>query len=167
MSSENPQVEQFITLFMAHQRRLYHYLLTLVGSPADAEDLLQETSLVIWRKFDNYEPGTNFTAWAFRIAHNLVLNHRARSDDELLSSLADHTESLADELDARHQALAECLERLPERDRDLIERRYEGGASIKQVAEAVGRPVQGMYKAMRRIHDTLHDCIERKLADDA
>ncbi len=55
---------------------------------------------------------------------------------------------------------------MPPADRDLLRRRYETGATIKSVAEAVGRSVEGMYKAMRRIHETLRDCVERKIKSE-
>lgn len=161
--------ERFIRLFMAHERRIYTYILALLPNRADADDVLQETSVVLWRKFDQYTPGTSFTAWAFAVARNKVMTHRQtrqrsrlKFDQSLIDALSAQLEQRASELDRRHELLAECIDQLAPRDRDLIRRRYEPGATVKAVAEAVGRPVQGLYKAFQRIEDTLHDCVTRK-----
>src|SRR3954468_20850609 len=70
--------ERFLKLFLAHERRIFGFLLALVPDWSDAEDLLQETSVVMWRKLYNFEPGTDFAAWALSIARYQVLDHRKR-----------------------------------------------------------------------------------------
>jgi len=165
--------ERFIRLFTANERRIYAYILALLGNLADADDVLQETSVVLWRQFDQYTPGTSFTAWAFAVARNKVMTHRQtrrrsrlRFNPALIDTLSEELAARQQQHDRRHEALAQCIEQLPPRDRDLIRRRYEPGATIKSIAAAVGRPVQGMYKAMRRIEDALHDCVTRKMRSE-
>ncbi len=166
-------VEEFVRLLMANERRLLAYILTLLPHVADAQDVLQETSIVLWRKFGEYRPGSDFTAWAYRVAHNMVRNYRAKErrcrvkfDEQLLAAVAGDVESMREELDFARTATVDCVDELPPADRDLLRRRYETGATIKSVAEAVGRSVEGMYKAMRRIHETLRDCVERKIKSE-
>jgi len=72
----------------------------------------------------------------------------------------------AEKLDAQRDALANCLEKLHPRDRDLIDRRYQQGAPPKTVAEQVGRSVTAVYKAFTRIHDALFDCIQKATATE-
>lgn len=172
MSEPRPPipVERFIRLFTAHERRIFTYILAQLGHLADAEDVLQEVSVVLWQKIGEYEEGTNFTAWAFSIARHKVLQHRAKMaaaplpfDDELVETLAADMESIGEELEQRHKALAVCLAKLPERDRDLMRRRYEAGATIKAIAAAVNRPLEGLYKAVRRIHRRLGECVDREI----
>jgi RNA polymerase sigma-70 factor, ECF subfamily len=166
-------VEEFVRLLMAHERQIFTYILALLPNVADAEDVLQETSIVLWRKFPEYQPGTNFVSWAYRVAHNMVRNHcakqcrcRVKFDEGLLATVAADVESMREELDLGRQTLLDCIDELPSDDRDLLQRRYELGATIKSVAAAVGRSVEGMYKSMRRIHDTLYDCVYRKLTSE-
>jgi RNA polymerase sigma-70 factor, ECF subfamily len=166
----NSGVEDFVRLLMANERRVFAYILTLLPNVADAEDVLQETSIVLWRKFPEYQPGTDFTSWAFCIAHNMVRNRLAKNyrcrvkfDEQLLVTVAADTEQMREELDLGHTFLAECINELSLGDRDLLNRRYQSGATIKSVAAAVGRSVEGMYKTMRRIHDALHACVSRRL----
>ena len=102
------------------------------------------------------------------MAFNTVLNFRAklarervRFDEDLLARIAVRAEEMGQELDERRAALSRCLEKLPANDRYLLERRYEPGVTIKSLAAAVGRPVEGLYKAMRRIHAALSNCVDR------
>jgi len=69
---------EFLELYSHNYPRLQFYLMTLFPFPDDAADVLQETSLVLWRKFDTYTTGTNFFAWACKIARLQALNHRKR-----------------------------------------------------------------------------------------
>ena len=86
---------EFIENVTRVQRKLHAFIWSLVRSGADADDILQETNLVLWRKSDEFEPGSNFDAWAFRIAQFQVLAFRKRQqrsklhfDDELVEALA-------------------------------------------------------------------------------
>ena len=153
---------------MANQRRVHAFILSLVPNRSDADDLLQETIVVLWRKFEAYEPGTNFLAWALAIARLEVLRFRqkfARSklvfSEALMASLAEVSAASVTQFDERHDALDLCLRKLTERDRELIDLRYHEGLSIKQVAQRVGRPIAGMYKAMARVHTSLTHCVQQ------
>jgi len=166
----DPRTRQFVTLLARHEARLHGYILTLLPHWADAEEVLQEVNLIMWEKFDQYEPGTNFFAWGCQIARYEVMRARRRRDrdhvrfsDATLDTLADETESMQDELVDRSQALLECMTKLPDRDRNLIELRYAEGATTLSVAEATGRSTDAVYKALARIRRTLHDCIQRAL----
>lgn len=165
------KMEQFAQLLATCQRRVFLYILGLIHNAADAEEILQETNLVLWRKFDDYQPGTAFDRWACRVAHFEVLKFREKRgraeqifSTEFVESLAAETEQVLDLLDARRDALAQCLSKLPPRDRQLVMQRYQEKASTQSVAEALGRSVQGTRKALHRIRMALLGCIERTLA---
>src|SRR3990172_6902242 len=166
-----PKVERFAQLLATCQRRVFLYALGLVHNSADAEEILQETNLVLWRKFDQYEPGTEFARWACRIAYYEVLKFRekrARGEriftSVFIETLATESERSMDLLDARRDALVRCLEKLRKSDRQLILRRYQERATTRTVAEALGRSVQGTRRALHRIRMALLACVERTLA---
>ncbi len=159
----------FVGLWTAHARRVYSYILSLVPNVADAEDIFQETSTTLWEKFDTFRPGSDFAAWACRTAYYKVLTHSKRRgelplSEAFLAAVSEEVSQMADLLDAQHVALAECLGKLPARDRQLVELRYGPGGSAKTLAAQVGRSVPAIYKALQRIHDALFTCIRRKLA---
>jgi RNA polymerase sigma-70 factor (ECF subfamily) len=166
-----PKVERFARLLATCQRRVFLYVLGLLHNAADAEEVLQETNLVLWRKFDQYQPGTNFDHWACRIAHYEVLKFREKQargerlfSNEFVERLAQQTERDWDALDARRAALAVCLGKLSEKDRQLVIQRYQERASTRSVATALGRSIQGTRRSLHRIRMALLACIERTLA---
>lgn len=168
--STTQQTEEFVRLFTRHARQIHGYILSLRPNLADADEVFQETSVVLWRKFDQFEPGSDFLAWACRIAHFKVLSlYQKRQRDRLqfsegfVEAVAAESTRQAPAQDLRQRALADCLDRLKPRDRDLLRRRYYDGASTKSVAEQVGRSADAIYKALRRIHEALFRCIDRKL----
>jgi RNA polymerase sigma-70 factor (ECF subfamily) len=164
-------VEQFVRLLAQNQRRIYLYVATLVPNPTDAEEVVQNANLVLWREFPTFQPGTNFAAWACRVAFNQVLAWRKkRSRDRLefseafLTAVATDAADRADELESRSAALAKCVEKLPADQRALLDARYSDGNSIEAVAARVGRTVEATYRALSRIRHTLHECVTRTLA---
>lgn len=163
--------KRLMALITRHQRQIFAYIYTLVPDRHDAEDLLQETSLVICEKFDEFTPGTDFVAWACQIAWWRIRYSRqkfARSkvlfDDELLASVAHTAGTLREELDERHEALAACLGKLAKRDRELVLTRYEPGSGVAEAARCTGRSMDAAYKALNRLRRLLHDCVTHQLA---
>src|SRR4030095_3555549 len=119
--------KRLMALMTRHQRQIFSYIYVLVPNRTDAEDLLQETSLLICEKFHEFTPGTDFVAWACQIAYWRVRYSRqkfARSqivfDQDIVDVVPQTAGSMAGELDARHEALGRCLQRLHPRDRELL-----------------------------------------------
>ena len=174
MSADDTNLERqklLMLLMTQHQRRIFAYIHTLVPARADAEDILQETSLVIVEKFHEFAPGTDFVAWAFQIAWWRVRAARqkfARSkvvfDDGVLESVAHTAVTMHEEVSARREALARCLQKLPSRDRDLVMTRYEPGATVEEAAQRSGRSLEAAYKALARLRKLLFDCVTNQLA---
>ena len=121
----------FVPLFTKAQRPLFLFILGLTGSPQAAEEILAGTNLVIWSKADQFEQGTSFFAWACQIARYEVLQHRQRHrrdklkfSDEFIDTVSEESIARLDDTDLRRQALEQCLQKLPTKDRDLIRERY-------------------------------------------
>jgi len=161
----------FVQLFTRSQRRLYLFILAQVQSPVQAEEILQDTNVIILAKHSQFQLGTNFLAWSCQIANYEILKFRAKRrreklvfNDELLELVASEALARADELELRRAALSDCLNRLRPRDRELIQTRYAPGHSGKEVAAEMGRPANSVYQSLGRIRRTLWECIQRRLA---
>ena len=166
--------EYFAKLFLRHSRALYSHVRAQVPHPQDADDVFQETCIVLWQKFDQYRPNTNFLAWACRIAHYKALklherHHRSPRlfGPEFQEIVGEEMIVMDEVLEARSAALRQCREKLNQRDRDLLQRYYRPGATAKIVARYAKRSIHYVYRAMRRIHDTLHECISKTLIEDS
>src|SRR5262245_30823234 len=137
---EGESVELLVRLLTRHQEDLFRYIFALLPHEEDARDVLQETSVALYRKLDDYDPTKPFLAWAFRFAYLEVLKHRERSQRgsrllsrELIERLAAEREPLEPVLESRLQALETCLGELPAADRELVRRRYQGKAGAEQL----------------------------------
>lgn len=166
----SPPADEFVQLFTKNQRRLYLFVLSQIPYPNEAEEVLQNTNLVIWSKYHQFRLGTNFFAWACQIARFEVLKYRERShreklcfSDDFVQSVADEADSQADKMEIRRTILNRCLGKLRSRDRELIQMRYAPGESGKSVAEYLGRPSNSVYQSLSRIRRTLTECVNRRL----
>ncbi len=165
---------RFVQLFAQHQRSIHAYICSLVPSRVDADDVMQETSLVLWRKWGEFDPNRDFIRWACGIAFREVLKLRRKFatsrhyfNEELLKQLSDEVVQQSDELKQRQVALVVCLDRLGTKDRELIDRRYQEKMTARRVADELGRPPSTVYKALARIREALFDCVERTLAQES
>lgn len=169
--NETESRKRLMTLITRHQRQIFGYIYALVPNRYDAEDLLQETSLVICEKFNEFEEGTDFVAWACQIAYWRIRYSRqkfARSkvvfNQEIVDAVAQTASTMTSELDSRHEALGNCLQKLHPRDRELVLTRYEPGSGVAEAARRSGRTVQTAYKALARLRKFLLDCVSNELA---
>ncbi len=172
-SGKDEQVEQFSRLLVANQRRIYGFILSLVHDRAATNDILQEVSAVLWRKFERFEPGTDFAAWAMSVARlNIFEWRRAQKyvplplDDDQFTRLADEAVAVSCEYEARREALAKCMQTLPASDRELILARYFQGDPVTRIAGRLERTRMAIYKRLNRIHCALLDCIQTRIASE-
>src|SRR6185503_11377939 len=100
------RAEEFVFLLARHERLLGAYVMTMVPHPQDADDILQEAKVVMWRSFSKFESGTNFGAWARKIAFHQVLAHRKRKQrdrldfsEEFLGTVAGEVETSVENLE--------------------------------------------------------------------
>jgi len=161
-----------MSIFSLHSRRIYSFIITLVVSPQDADEVFQNTSLTLWKKHDHYIPTASFWAWACQIAYYEVLryrrscNHRLVFSDKVLEQIAERMLPSEDKTLLREEALNDCVERLTRDDRELIELRYFHEKAPKQIAAIRNRSIQSVYRALGRIHDQLYRCVSQVLATD-
>ena len=167
--SDPKRYDEFVALLRTATGQILTYIHALLLNWDDAEDVFQETCIVLWQKFDTFQPGTNFLGWALRVARNKAMNFtttRARRQSRWSPAVqvaiaAELTEGRA-EPSADHLAtLADCLEQLQEADRQLVERCYGDGVPVRQLAEQTGRSPQSVHNSLRRIRFALLECIER------
>jgi RNA polymerase sigma-70 factor (ECF subfamily) len=158
---------EFITQLTAAQPSLWAYVFSLLPEHVPAQDVLQETNLTLWRKAQEFQPGTSFLAWACQVAYFHVLSHRRRVrrdrlvfDEEVFAYLAERQADRAAELGERLTTLRGCLEKLPEPSRRLLAQRYAPGGSVKDLAEADGRSVAALSQVLYRIREKLLNCIQ-------
>lgn len=169
--SQRDKHDEFLRLFSRYSQRIYSFIFTLVMGHADADEIFQETCVVLWKKFDSYDEDGSFLSWACQIALLEVKQLRRRGHrlqvltDEALAAIADHAVTQSGQYDIRQEALEHCLEKLAEEDYVLIEQRYRQQRTPKEIAALTSRSVHSVYRALTRIHNLLLGCVSSQLAE--
>lgn len=160
--------EDFIQLLMQNQMRIYAFILGLVRNYQDADDILQDTIHVMWVKFADHQPINDFAAWANQIAYYKILNFRQKRsgkfhlqcEDRLFEQLVPAARESSAYSETQMEKLKTCLQKLSERDYQLVDLRYYQNYKPKKIASLLGLSIVNIYKSMSRVHGRLLNCIE-------
>jgi len=165
--------ENLIVLLTGHQERLFRYIYSLVPAEADAKDILQETSLALFRKFEQYDETRPFLPWAYRFAYIEVQKHRERSvrsplffSEDVIDLLAGERERHETRLDERLNHLEHCLGKLGPRDRDLLTSRYARGESAEEMMACFALSRRTLFRNLGMLRQRLHDCISQQVKSE-
>jgi RNA polymerase sigma-70 factor, ECF subfamily len=165
---------EFTALLAKSQRPIFLCAMSILRNVADAEEVVQESGLVLWKKFDEFQRGTNFVGWACQIARFQalkLLECRARApqlfgSDFLATFAVASDDKAVARLERRRQAILACVQKLGAADRELIVRRYRNGASTRDVAQSLERSVQGTRRSLQRIREALAKCVRLRLLQE-
>ncbi len=168
-STEMSRHREFVNLLTANHYRIYNYILKMIPNYNDANDIMQETSVVMLEKFDSFKSGTNFVFWATTIAKFKVFEFIKSKKDRVVFN-QDIVEELADECGNQIErdaiwlgALRECVLKLQKSDRSLIVMHYYNKTSIKEIGKKLGCSFQKIYRNMSHINALLVRCVRKKV----
>ena len=161
--------EDFMRLFLRSERELLRYVISFVPNVNDARDIVQNTAVALWKKIDQFNPQEPFTPWALRFAaleakqflRREVRWHRFL-DDEVIAMLALRRSEMAAELDERRIHLRDCLRKLPDKQKTIVEGYYFKDHSVEELADLSGRTVDAVYKSLQRTRAALMECVNRR-----
>jgi RNA polymerase sigma-70 factor (ECF subfamily) len=167
-----PQHDQFVERYVRSQDRIFAYVALQLPNRADAEEVFQQTSLILWKKWQQFDPSRDFVRWACGIAHHEVQNFlrkhankgRVYLSEDVLAEVAQVRLEMPDVLEERRHALRHCLDQLKQTQRELLERCYAGKDTMKTIARDLGQPPNALYMTLKRLRRALFDCINRTLA---
>ena len=167
---KNKREALFVPLFTASERRLRSFVYGMVPSQQDVDEIMQEVSIVLWKKFDQYEPGTEFIRWAYVVARYEVLLYRRKKardrlcfSEKMLEILSEEFEEDEDTLDREKAALDFCLKKMSEADREMLMTIYSKDMKINELADSLGRTATSLYKRLNRMRARLLDCVQSRL----
>ena len=163
---------KFLNEFTQHRNQIYSYIYSLLPNRDDAEDVFQRTSLILWRKFSEFDDTRSFFSWACGVAFYEVKNFirvaqrkRLQFRDDIIQQLADERVGVPQKkLNQRATALQDCIQKLREKDRELVDQVYRNQTTVKDVAEVAGSAIQTLYNRLNQIRRQLTHCIERTVS---
>jgi len=165
--------DRFVAELTNNQNRLYAYVLSLLGNPSAAQDVLQAANLVLWKKSNDWDPATEFIPWAFAVARYEVMTWRKQAardrlvfSERTLELLDRDRQSEVEAFDHREEALIGCLEELSAKHRELLDRRYMHDTPVQEMARQSGSEPNAVAQALFRARQALAKCMRRKLGQE-
>lgn len=171
MATGSPDKQEYLRLFLAAESSLRGYILTHVRDFEVAEDLLQQTALILWQKFEQYDARRPFVAWALGVARLEILNATRRPrtvrslvEGDLDGLIVGEYLRLESELPRRRQLLRVCLKQLPGSMTEAVRLRYEQGSSLEQIAGQLGKSLSAVKVILHRARLSLLECVRLKVS---
>lgn len=153
----------------AIQRSLYAYILSMLPNRSDAEDILQETNLILCRKANEYDPEGHFQGWAFRIARFQIMAHMTKArrskihfSNELVDAMTEEDFD-AKTLNVTQRALQICYDLLPKHMRSIARLRFKDEKNLREISALVNRPLGSVSATLHRIRQNLAQCVRQKI----
>ena len=153
----------------AIQRSLYAYILSLLPNRTDAEDILQETNLILCKKASEYDPTKHFQGWAFRIARYQIMAHITKQKRSKISFSNELVDAMTEEdfdtrkLNVCQKALQICYELLPQHMQSIARLRFKEEKNLKEISVIVNRPMGSISATLHRIRQNLLNCVSQKM----
>jgi len=170
--NEDDRSKQFVLQFARHENELFRYVLTLLPSWNDAQDVMQDTATALWQHIGDYDANRPFFTWASQFAYHQVQNFRSRQrthrrlfSETVLEALACERTTHSDVIEGQRVALESCLAKLREQDRVLLQQRYATDSDVGALARATGQTPNALYKSLQRIRRALLECVMHKMAE--
>jgi RNA polymerase sigma-70 factor, ECF subfamily len=170
MTRRADESDDLVALMTEFQGRLYCYILTLLGDSNAANDVLQETNVVLWKESRQFVPGTNFKAWSFRIAHFQCMAYRQKQlrdkvmfNDDVVAIMATESKELDDFYEDRARALERCLEQIQPRSREALRLRYAEELAVNELATKMDRTPNAISQLLFRARQWLIECVKREI----
>ncbi|TWT96344.1 sigma-70 family RNA polymerase sigma factor [Neorhodopirellula pilleata] len=164
---------EFIQLLTSSQSRLYGYILSLLYDADQANDVLQQTNVILWEKEEEFSLGSNFIAWSFQIAYFQVLAHRKQLqrerlsfDSDLLADIANVSREAEESFESRQKLMRQCLQKLNRRQQEIVYRRYQSNASLDSIAIETANTVNAVKQLLFRARSALARCINQGLEQE-
>ena len=162
--------QQFMTLYMRVQRRLFGYVFPISPIPLMQMILFRKRFLSCGQNSINIKPGTNFAAWALCIARYQILSYRKQItkkkrlfSSQAIEAIQNVAESTDNQEQERQKALMLCLDKLGKKERKILYFRYEIGATLRAVSERLNMNNNTLYSVLGQIHVTLLNCVRKNM----
>ena len=170
MDNDKAKNARFLRLYTQVQARLYSYILGVVHNRSDADELFQETAVILWDSFEKYDGRHYFGSWAIGVARNKIFEYLRENkktkkifSDAVYKEIADIAERSPDDISDRMEHVSHCIGKLKDSDQKLMISKYFNNNSVRQISQMTGRSTNSLYKSFSRIIIQLRRCITRQM----
>ncbi|MBB5040370.1 RNA polymerase sigma factor [Prosthecobacter dejongeii] len=168
----NTQETRAAQIFLTHHDFVKGVALKYAPWPGLMEDIAQQVFLEFMAKEQRWDLENDLRPLLATMTRHVAMRlwrDRTRQRPEVVQKLADHIRLLAEEseLPPRYEEevglLRECLQKLPEKSRDLIQMYYYSDVSTPQIAEQLEMKADTVCRALSRVREKLRECIQRQI----
>lgn len=174
MDYTDKRQDLFVELYSEHEPQIRSFLRSLLPTNNDVDEVLQEVSVVIWKKFDRFDESTDFMRWVYVIARLEALKYRRKHarnrlvfDDTVYTLMADEGKEEHPKRKEELSALEKCLSTLPDNQRSLIDTIYKNRTKTVDLAEKMKTTVSSLYMKLTRTRKALYKCIKQRVQTEA
>lgn len=167
------RTKQLPALWAAAQPAVDNFIYSQILDFHQAQDILQHVAVIAFAKFGEYDASRPFIAWVIGIARNEVLKSRRQHarerhvfDSQLVEQIADAHVDLRDEFDPMREALRDCVRKVDDRGRQLLQLRYDQQLKPAQIGKRLDISTTSVLVSLHRVRAAIKRCIERRLAGD-
>lgn len=161
---------QFVENVVRHQHDLVRFLRALGLRGTDIDEVQQQTMMLVWEKWDEFDRSRTFLPWLLKFAHLEVLKLRQKRaadrlvfSDELLGAIAADAQQNVRLFESQLEPLRNCLKRLDPSEYELVFAKYAQGLSAAELADRARTTAKAIYRRLDRIRLLLTDCVRRQL----
>lgn len=163
--------EEYLKLLFGCELEIRAFIGSVVPDSHDADDIFQDVALTLWKEFTRYDRSRSFGAWARGIAAVKLMQRWDRTkrgavvlSPEVIQAVSRAFDRAESPASRQADALAQCLDQLPEKSRQLLSLRYERSLTIDQIARELQATVDAVYQTLSRLRSRLQDCVKRRLS---
>ena len=165
--------EEVIRILLNDRQRLCSVAYVVVTDFPKAEDLFQDLVVKAVQRIEQFNDEEHLHRWGTAAIRNAAIDQvrQSKTRSQILSALAyEKLEARQAHIDEgllaneRRDALQVCVDRLSEKERQLLHRRYERGESGEELAQALGISVDAIYKRLSRLHRDLRLAVQKELS---
>jgi len=171
MKKQNKNI--FAALVHEHADMLLTFIRATIRDSSTVDDIFQETMLIAWRRFDDYDPTKSLAKWLRGISRKLILSHFSRlkkrpifCSDEVLDVLDERLSHIGsqpgDAWTDKVAAMETCLKQLPEQMHQCIKLFYQDNQKTEEIASAINSKREAVKKRLQRARSMIADCLRRK-----
>lgn len=165
----NGDEDAFCTLYAFYKNRLIYFAMRFLKSREYAEDIFQETFIVVWQSRHFINPDSSFSSYLYTIVRNRVLNclrdleTQEHLREHILSKSVDYTDNTNEEVLANdlHRLISHALQLLTPRQREIFTMSREQHMSHREIADALGVSVNTVHESISISLHTLRTYLEK------
>lgn len=162
----------FSELVLRYQNKIFAYIYKIVNQKEEAEDVVQETFIKVYKNINSFDADRKFSSWIYRISHNEAINHLKKyrkatvlsydGSEYLLNSLKTERNLIKELINSEdYQVLKTALDKLPLKYKEVIILKYLEEKSYEEISQILEKPIATVGTLINRAKAQLKNLLTK------